>query len=110
MCSFCENFTEHKKYGIAIRNAYANGNFCEVLRDTNCGTCNGCADKNFHFTLYKWRNLIQLGFIHEIPECTVAQTSEHLQINYCPWCGEKLTDEIVPFEKCCVEEPFPVDW
>lgn len=109
MCKFCQNFNEHKKYGIAIRNAYADDNFCEILRSTNCDTCNGCIDEDFHFTLYKWRDMIQMGFIHEIPECTVAQTSEHLKINYCPWCGERLADEIAPFEKCCVEKPFLVE-
>lgn len=54
--------------------------------------------------------MIQFGFIHEIPECTIAQTSEHLKINYCPWCGKRLTDKIIPFEKCCVVKPFQVDW
>ncbi len=110
MCKFCDNYSEHKKYGIAVRNSYANDNFCEVLRDIDCVACNGCSDKNFHFTIYKWEELVSFGFIHEIPECTVAQTSEHLKINYCPWCGEKLTNEIIPFEECCVVTPFPVGW
>lgn len=110
MCEFCKNFYERKKYGIEVRNGYADDNFCEVLRDTDCEMCHGCANEDFHFTLYKWRDMISMGFIHKIPECTVAQTSENLKINYCPWCGEKLTDEITPFENSCIGKPFPVEW
>lgn len=110
MCKFCDDFSKHKKYGIAFHSSYASDDFCEVLRGTNCEDCDGCTDKNFHFTLYKWRDMIQMGFIHEIPECTVAQTSEHLTINYCPWCGKRLSNEITSFEMCCVEKPFSVEW
>ena len=110
MCEFCKNLDEHKIYGIEVRTAYAKDNFCDVLRDNDCEPCNGCVNENFHFTLYTYKDMVQFGFIHEIPECTVAQTSEYIKINYCPWCGRKLTNDPVPFEKCCTEKMFSVKW
>lgn len=107
MCEFCENFKAYKKYGVAIRNAYADDDLCQVLRNNNCEDCDGCTDEKFHFTLYRYHDMISFAYIQEIPECTIAQTSEHLKINYCPWCGQKMTDELVSFEECV--KPFYVE-
>lgn len=109
MCKFCSEGAVHKKYGVAIRTSYADHNLCEVLQNNNCEDCDGCTDKASHFTLYKFQDKIGFAYIQEIPECTIAQISEHLKINYCPWCGQKLTDEIVPFERSCVVKPFIVE-
>lgn len=77
----------------------------------DCEDCDsGCADKNFHFTIYKWKESLAFGFIHVTPKCTIAQTSESIAINYCPWCGEKISEQEVSFEKCCVEKLFPTEW
>lgn len=110
MCEFCRNPAEYKKYGVPIRNSYDSDNFCEVLYDNDCEDCSsGCADKNFHFTIYKWQESLSFGFIHATPKCTIAQTSEMVAINYCPWCGEKISEQEVPFEKCSVEKLFSTE-
>lgn len=40
--------------------------FCEVLRNTDCEMCYGCTNEDFYFTLYKWRDMISVGFIVDI--------------------------------------------
>ena len=111
MCEFCKDY--HTNYLIPIRNAYADDNICEKLRDKNCEDCSGCADENFHFTLYHsaWNDMISLGFHWVINDsndaAVISQTSEGIFINYCPWCGEKLSKEINDFEKCCVQKLIP---
>lgn len=111
MCEFCKDYDKHIAYRIPIRTTYAADNLCEILRDDNCEDCYGCMNENYHFTLYKWTNMISLGLIRKIGDVVCAPTSEGLIINYCPWCGEKLhNNENYTFDKCCVEKLVETDW
>lgn len=104
MCEFCDNQLQHKKIMIPVRNTYADDNVCEKIMDGYCEDCDGCMDNNYHFTLYKYDDILSIGFHRKISDVIISPTSETLQIKYCPWCGKKLTDEEVGFEKCCVEK------
>lgn len=104
MCKFCDDIKKHKTLYVPVRTTYADDNICEVLCDDNCEDCYGCVEDNYHFALYRWTDMIWLGFHHQIKDTVMSKTSEGLQIKYCPWCGEKLTDEDVSFDKCCVEK------
>lgn len=105
MCEFCKNHDKYTIYRVPLRSTYADDNLCEKIVDDNCGTCNcGCADENYHFTLYKSKNWIQLGFHRKLADLIISPFSELLHINYCPWCGEKLSDKDKTFDECCVRK------
>ena len=109
MCEFCSVFT--KAYRVPVRNTYAADNMCEVIKGDNCKDCDGCMDKNYHFTLYKRDDAIGMGLIRKIGSVVCAPSSESILINYCPWCGEKLNkDDKYTFDKCCVEKLTETDW
>lgn len=61
----------------------------------------GCDDKNLRFELTSWRNYISLAYKHRINDLIIEPFSEAIRINYCPWCGKKLTKETVNFDKSC---------
>lgn len=109
MCEFCKNHNEYKSFGVVTRNSYADDNVCEYIRDDICDGCDGCTDENFHFTLYKWQDTIHFGFHHQISDFITSKTSEKLTINYCPWCGEKMNDNPVQFEKSCICDLLDVE-
>ena len=109
MCEFCKDYNRHIRYGVPYRTQYADDNLCEKIMDDICDDCYGCMDENLHFSLAKWRNMIWLGFHHEIGDTIISKTSEGLFINYCPWCGEKLNDEFEPFDQCCVDRLVEVE-
>lgn len=105
MCEFCKDYNRHIAYRVPVRNTYADDNLCEILMDDNCEDCDGCMDENYHFTLYKWQDMISFGLVRKIGDAICAPTSEGIMINYCPWCGKKLhNNEDYTFDKCCVDK------
>lgn len=109
MCEFCSNFK--KAYRVPVRNTFAADNMCEVLKDNDCENCDGCQDKNYHFTLYKFDDGISLGFIRKVGNVLCAPRSELIGINYCPWCGEQLNNgNEWKFDSCCAENLVETDW
>lgn len=110
MCKFCGNL-EYRNYIVPYRTNSADDNQCEfgspmfyddILLDSDCSDCNGCATKNCHFGLTAWDNFLQLFYVRRIKNLIIEPYSERIQINFCPWCGRSLTDEPVDFEKCCL--------
>lgn len=97
---------------ISQRTTSADDNVCEIASPwvtdegevvdyiSDCSDCKGCAKDNKHFMLSSWENYISLGYVHEIKKLIIRPYSEAVQINYCPWCGRKLVDELVEFEEC----------
>lgn len=52
--------------------------------------------------LYIYDNRVGFDFVHKIKKLIIEPSSEMIDINFCPWCGRKLNDDIVPFDKCCL--------
>ena len=120
MCKFCDDLKNYKKYKIPIRNTYANDNTCEFVSPENykdgcfykdgisfrgimnCEDCDGCKDDNYLFYLNSCNNYISIDFYHKIKDLTIAPCSESLVINFCPWCGKKISKIIIPFDQCCL--------
>lgn len=111
MCKFCDDLT-WRQYRIPYRNCMADDNSCDYgspnvnngyFCGRTCENCDGCADENLYFSIRTYDNNIGFDFSHRIKELVIEPSSEMVQINFCPWCGKKLSDEIVPFEKCGIE-------
>lgn len=106
MCKFCDNL-EYRRYKVQQRTTSADDTTCEFgspdldVADTyNCSGCRGCTKDNLRFELAAWKNYISLAFVHRIRRLIIEPFSEAIQINFCPWCGKKLTEEPVDFDKC----------
>ena len=106
MCKFCDNL-KYRKYRIQPRTTSSDDTTCEFgspdldVSDTyNCRGCRGCADDNHRFELISWENYISLAYVHRIRRLVIEPYSENIQINFCPWCGKQLSDELVDFDKC----------
>lgn len=113
MCKFCDDL-KWRQYSVPARNKMDSDNLCQCL---SCGridgseetdsywpvscpeNCDGCAEGNEHFKLFASDNRIGLSYAFKATGLQIARNSEMLTINYCPWCGKKLTDQPVEFEE-----------
>lgn len=116
MCEFCDNL-KRRTYKIPYRNSMENDNRCEdgspdtVDTDgeiktigSNCDNCQGCAEDNQFFSMHVEGNCIRFAFYHKIKNLIISPNSEAIKINFCPWCGRRITDNHVDFDKCCLGE------
>lgn len=116
MCKFCDKL-EWREYGVPLRSLSADDNFCQVMTakfekygdeyvclGANCADCGGCVENEFVLNTYD--NRISFSFTHCIKEIYIGRHSEMFDINFCPWCGRRLSKELVDFEKCCLGEPL----
>lgn len=116
MCKFCDNL-DWRKYRVPHRNEDGCDNLCEVMTaklenidgevfstGSDCEDCNGCADMGF--SMHTYDNRIGFGFSHSIKALHIGRYSEMLDINFCPWCGKRLSKEMVDFDKCCLGTPI----
>ena len=109
-CEFCNNL-KWRHYIVPVRSTSTDDNICEygspdivdgyVLGHT-CHDCGGCAEGNWHFTLRAYENRIGIDYLHRFKHLVVDTSSEMIDINFCPWCGRQLSEEIKPFSKCCL--------
>ena len=79
MCEFCKNFSEHKKYGVPIRNGYTSDNFCEVLYDNDCEDCHGCTIKTFILQSASGKNRLGLVLFMKRPNVLWLKRVKWLQ-------------------------------
>jgi len=114
MCKFCDDL-KWREYKIPYRTCSADDNRCEygspdIVNDgeneyilgSTCEDCSGCAEDNLYFSIRTYQNRIGLDFTHRIKNLIIEPCSEMVDINFCPWCGKQLNDELVPFENCCL--------
>jgi len=83
----------------------------EAWADFSCpANCGGCEERNHHFGLVADKGRLgehlkaRIGFTYHFKakHFEIDRVSERLTINFCPWCGRLLSDELVPFEKSCL--------
>ena len=112
MCKFCDSL-DWGKYKIPYRNCSSDDNSCEYgspdvidgeVYGSTCDDCCGCADNNLYFSIHTYDNRIGFDFTHKIKNLIIEPSSEMININFCPWCGRKLDDVTIPFEKCCLNK------
>ena len=112
-CKFCEQL-ESRHYMTPVRNRMDTDNLCQCLSwgriDGSVETgpwatiscpesCGGCADDNEHFGLFTFENRMGFSYHFKSQNLRIDRNSQMLTINFCPWCGKPLSEEIVPFEK-----------
>lgn len=116
MCKFCDNL-KRRVYKIPYRNSMGDDNRCEYgspdvvnidgeieIIGSNCDNCQGCAEDNQFFSMCVEGNSIRFAFYHKIKNLIISPNSEVIKINFCPWCGRKITDNSIDFDKCCLGE------
>lgn len=118
-CKFCEQLV-WREYLIPRRNRSSSDNLCEILthrlgdevnlgNEIWCKDCDGCEEENTHFALTAWKNCIGLTYRFKGRDLEIDRCSELLDINFCPWCGRRLSEKMVDFEKSCLgEEPMKI--
>lgn len=104
MCNFCDTISKNN-FVLEERSTYAEDNICEFVNNLDCNLCESCLP---HFELfsfqdnYKERSFIQIGYYKKVfsknSKVIVHPFSESIQINYCPFCGEKISKHVVQFE------------
>ena len=115
-CKFCEQL-KSRDYLTPARNRMDTDNLCQCLSwgriDGSVETgpwatiycpedCGGCADDNEYFGLFTYENRMGFSYHFKSQNLRIDRNSQMLTINFCPWCGKPLSEEIVPFEKSCI--------
>ncbi|MBU5331679.1 hypothetical protein KQI61_05675 [Anaerocolumna aminovalerica] len=114
LCKFCDDL-KWRTYIVPQRSTYACDNMCEImtskieqfgeeifLTGTDCSNCDGCKEENHTFLIRTYENRIGFDYVAHVKGMHVMPTSEMLDINYCPWCGRRISEQEVSFEKCCL--------
>lgn len=100
MCKFCESITNRKlDVTLSSRSRLAVDNTCEFIGE-DCSKCkDGC---NEYFKIGGFESngntYINVDFYKEVGNIIIAPFSESIHINYCPYCGRKLSTEIKDFD------------
>ena len=101
-CKFCEGlFDEGYKMIWNMRSSYAEDNFCEKVLNNTCENCTEC---NAEYYLQGWKNKqtghasISCNYKFSNGDIVIWNFTEPLNINYCPYCGKRLADNLVRYE------------
>lgn len=100
MCKFCEGlFDKGYKMEWNMRSEYADSNFCEKLFNYMCESCQEC------FTQYKIDGFtsnenayIVCDYKFTNGDITMWNSTEPLRINYCPYCGKRISKDIIDLD------------
>ena len=101
-CKFCEGLF-NKEYEMTwnMRSSYADDNFCEKVLNDTCEDCHEC---NIKYILRgrkvkdTGRAYIQCDYKFDNGDIIIWNSTEPLNINYCPYCGKRLADNLVRYE------------
>lgn len=99
MCKFCEGLFD-KKHEIIwdMRNAYADDNFCEKVLNNNCDNCKKCdIEYRLRGLIINNNSYIQCDYKFDNGSIIMWNFTELLPINYCPYCGRKISENIIDF-------------
>lgn len=119
MCKFCEGLFEKKyKMNWNMRSSYSDDNFCEKVLNDSCENCSQC---NIHYSLSGGKieetrhAYIQCEYEFNNGDIVMKNFTEPLNINYCPYCGKKLTENMVKYEDIgdhisCIEDGNGNSW
>lgn len=97
MCKFCEGlFDKDYKMEWNTRSEYADSNFCEKVLNNECSKCKQC------FTQYKLDGFISNENTYIVcdykftnGDIVMWNSTEPLRINYCPYCGKRISKDII---------------
>lgn len=102
MCKFCEGLFD-KEYEMewCMRTSYADDNLCEKIFNDSCEKCNEC---NISYRLTGRRlkerktNYINCSYKFTNGDITMWNSTEPLTINYCPYCGKQISENLVDLD------------
>ena len=99
MCKFCDALKQEKKIKWEMRSTYADDNSCEAINGVSCSECNGCK-MNFYLDSYVVDGNVFVSTEYEQvvgrykdDPVVIRPFSESIQFNYCPICGNKISDK-----------------
>lgn len=101
MCKFCEGLFD-KEYEMQwnMRSKYADDNFCEKVLEDTCENCKQC---NMSYVLMG-RKVKETGHVYiscsykfDNGDIVMWNSTEPLNINYCPYCGRQLAKNLVDY-------------
>ena len=101
-CKFCVGlFDEEYEMRWNMRSCYADDNFCEKVLNNTCENCEECS---INYFLRGRKNketgnaYIQCDYHFNNGDIVIWNSTEPLNINYCPYCVKRLTDNLVNYE------------
>lgn len=104
MCEFCEILNDKEKEMIwSVRSTMAEDNICEIVNDKECSCCDGCIQAfivdGFKYNEQQYVNLRYYQTIGKNDNKAIIHPfSEGIQFNFCPFCGEQISELIKKFE------------
>jgi hypothetical protein len=102
MCQFCENIKD-EKFTWQVRSTYADDNICEFVNGNDCDICSGCKTW-FNLTGYDYKGNTYVGVTYNQilsngeTDVIIRPFSESIQFNYCPFCGQQISKEVLDFK------------
>ena len=107
MCKFCEGILdEDKEVTWSMRSTMADDNICEFVNGNNCDSCHG--DCMMYFELYGYKSnngaYVGVSYRQEMRDVNrekviISPFSETIQFNYCPFCGEQMSEDLREIDK-----------
>lgn len=99
MCKFCEGlFDSGHKVEWHMRSEYADDNFCEKIFNNSCENCEKCNTKYIlKGYLFDNQAYIICDYNFTNGDILIWNSTESLPINYCPYCGRKISKNIINF-------------
>ena len=102
MCKFCENVID-KGYDMKwnMRASISDDNFCEKVLEDRCENCKKCD------TIYKLNGgyiddsdqvYLRCEYKFDNGDIIMHNFTEPLPINFCPYCGKQLVENIINFD------------
>ena len=99
MCKFCEGlFNDKREVEWYMRSEYADDNFCEKVFNNSCDNCKKCSNQYIlKGYLFDNRAYIVCDYKFTNGDILMWNSTEPLPVNYCPYCGRKLSKSIIDF-------------
>lgn len=111
MCNFCKTLKNGGKIVISPRSTYADDNLYEILYENEKTVCSDISDFFIDGYMYKGNTYMVLNYINQLDisdddMLSIMPFSEGLHINYCPYCGEKVSENFLNFDEISTCYPY----
>lgn len=104
MCEFCESLVDtNKKINWMVRSTFADDNIIEIIND-NERIESDVSDFEIYGYTREDKAFLGIGYRQEIDiegkdTIIISPFSETIQINYCPICGQQISDKLIKPEE-----------
>lgn len=102
MCKFCEGIFD-KNYDMEwnMRTSFADDNFCEKVFEDSCDNCEQCCIEyklNGRYISESDHAYLTCEYKFDNGDIKMHNFTEILPINFCPYCGRQLVNNLVNFD------------